>query len=158
MRSTQQAYPRRAAVRTAAQNIVSAILALGVVLPLAVQIVGDELGDWIPGPVLVWLVGAAAFMAALAAALARIMAIPQVDAWLQRWGLSSVPVTPAALEREAAEQAAGNDLGAWPYVEPEAGVYLALSTAEADAAREARGWLEKAHPGHPLLPVIDRML
>lgn len=80
-------------------------------------------------------------------------------------GLPEVPLDPAYvppvtewpvddrladIEREADEQAALHD--------PTPGVYVALTDAETDAAREARAWLSHAHPGHPLLGVIDRML
>lgn len=100
MTTTQQQFPARATRRTAFQVVIAAILILGIVLPIAVQIIGEELGDWIPGPVIAWLVAGAAFMAALAAAVARIMAIPQVDAWLKHVGLASAPAL-TALEEHA---------------------------------------------------------
>lgn len=104
MTTTQQQFPARATRRTAFQVVIAAILILGIVLPIAVQIIGEELGPWIPGPVLAWLATAAAVMAALAAAIARIMAIPQVDTWLSHLGLSSGPVL-TDLEQHADREA-----------------------------------------------------
>lgn len=89
--TTQQRYPGRASWRTFVQTAIGVILTLGVVLPLAVTIVGDELDQYLPPAWGAWLVAAAGFAAAVAKALAKIMAIPAVDAALQRVGLSSSP-------------------------------------------------------------------
>lgn len=89
--TTQQAYPKRAAWRTVVQNIISAVFVLGVALPVVATIVGEQLGQFIPDNVVGVLVGAGALMAAVSGALARIMAIPVVDKWLRRLGLSSDP-------------------------------------------------------------------
>ncbi|WP_158375756.1 hypothetical protein [Cellulosimicrobium cellulans] len=51
----------------------------------------DDLGEWIPESWSLWLLGASASTAALAAAVAKIMAIPAVDAWLSSFGLGSAP-------------------------------------------------------------------
>ncbi|MGW6228946.1 hypothetical protein ACWFQT_17720 [Cellulosimicrobium cellulans] len=88
---TQQTYPGRASWRTAAQTVISVVLVLGVVAPLVAAILQDELGEYLPEAWLAWVVGAAAVLAAVSAALARIMAIPAVDAWLRHLGLSSTP-------------------------------------------------------------------
>ena len=76
---------------------------------------------------------------------------------LARLNLSPAVPELTDLERQADADAAGNDPEAWPYV-GERVVYMALTEAETDAALEARGWLSQAHPGHPLLGVIDKML
>lgn len=89
--SSQSAFPARATWRTVVQNVISVILTLGVVLPVAVNIAGEQLAAYLPENWLAWAVGGAAFVAAFAAALARIMAIPAVDAALRRFGLSSTP-------------------------------------------------------------------
>ncbi|MFJ2518639.1 hypothetical protein ACIOWF_06675 [Cellulosimicrobium cellulans] len=89
--STQQAHPVRASWRTAAQAVVSVVLVLGLVAPLVAAILSDELDGYLPDRWLAWVVGAAAVLAAVSAALARIMAIPAVDAWLRHLGLSSTP-------------------------------------------------------------------
>lgn len=89
--STQQAYPARAAVRTILANVVAVVITLGVVVPAVVAVFGDGMGAYVPPEVQAWLVGAGAFIAALAGTLTRIMAIPGVDAWLKRLGISSSP-------------------------------------------------------------------
>jgi hypothetical protein len=89
--TTQQTYPRRTAWRTAVQSALGTLVTLGLVLPVAVATVGDQLSAYIPPDWIGWLMGAAAFVAALSATVARIMAIPAVDAWLRRLGLSSAP-------------------------------------------------------------------
>ncbi|WP_454728844.1 hypothetical protein [Cellulosimicrobium protaetiae] len=89
--STQQTYPGRASWRTAVQNVLSVILVLGIVAPLVAAILHDELGEYLPDRWLAWVVAAGAVLAAVSAALARIMAIPAVDAWLRHLGLSSTP-------------------------------------------------------------------
>lgn len=89
--SSQSAFPGRATWRTVVQNVISVVLTAGIVLPLAVSIAGEELGDVLPDGWLLWAAGVAASVAAIAAALTRIMAIPAVDAALRRFGLSSTP-------------------------------------------------------------------
>lgn len=89
--TTQQQHPGKATARTVVQSFLSTLAVLGVVLPVAIEIIGDDLGRYLPDGWIVWLVGAAAFVAALAGAVARIMAIPGVDAWLKRIGLASAP-------------------------------------------------------------------
>ncbi|MGM7422779.1 hypothetical protein [Cellulosimicrobium sp. CpK407] len=89
--STQQAHPVRASWRTAAQTVISVVLVLGLVAPLVAAILHDELGAYLPDRWLAWVVAAGAVLAAVSAALARIMAIPAVDAWLRHLGLSSTP-------------------------------------------------------------------
>jgi hypothetical protein len=66
---TQVEYPGRAVLRTVVQAAVGLIL----VVPFVVA----ELG----GAAAPWLIGAAA----AAGLMARVMAIPQVNAWLTRW-------------------------------------------------------------------------
>lgn len=88
---TQQVYPARAGWRTYVQTFLGTVLTLGVVLPIAVQIVGEELGKVIPESWVLWLVGASGVIAAVAKGLSRIMAIPAVDRWLKNLGLSSTP-------------------------------------------------------------------
>lgn len=89
--TTQQAYPGRAAWRTAVQNILSAVIVLGLVAPIVLGIVDEELADFLPAHVFAVLATGSALLAAVSAALARVMAIPAVDAALKRFGLSSSP-------------------------------------------------------------------
>ncbi|MFJ2298171.1 hypothetical protein [Oerskovia paurometabola] len=88
---TQQAHLARAPRRTAVQTILSVILVLGVVAPIVAAILSEELGEHLPASWLAWIAAGAALIAAVSAALARIMAIPAVDAWLRHLGLSSTP-------------------------------------------------------------------
>lgn len=89
--TTQQKYPGRASWRTAVQSAIGTLLTLGVVLPIVVVILNEQLGTYLPDAWEAWLVGAAGVVAALSAAVARVMAVPAVDAWLKRIGLSSSP-------------------------------------------------------------------
>lgn len=77
---TQVQQPWRAVLRTALQVGVPAFLAL----PFIIEIIIDELGDKMPPGLTGWLYAAAAVITAAAAALARIMAIPQVEVLLRR--------------------------------------------------------------------------
>ena len=78
------------AIRTAVQVVVTAAGSLATVVVVAPQVI-EALAEVLPGPVVVWLTGAVATLAAISAALARVMAIPAVDAWLTRLGLGSAP-------------------------------------------------------------------
>lgn len=92
--STQTEHPTRATWRTIFQTVIGAVITLGVVLPLVVQAVDEELAAHLPDGWVAWLYGAAALVAAISATLARVMAIPGVDAALRRLGLSSTPDQP----------------------------------------------------------------
>lgn len=74
-------------LRTLVQVGIPAFLTFNLVLP---QII-DAVGGVLPPDAFLWLNGIAAGVTAAAAALARIMAIPQVNAWLVKLGLGSVP-------------------------------------------------------------------
>lgn len=78
-----------------AQRVLRTIVAVGIpsiitaatVLPLIIEALG------LPAdlPLRLWLVAFAAGLTAVAAAITRVMAIPQVNAWLTKIGLGSVP-------------------------------------------------------------------
>lgn len=78
-----------------AQRVLRTIVAVGIpsiitaatVLPLIIEALG------LPAdlPLRLWLLAAAGGLTAVAAAITRIMAIPQVNAWLTNIGLGSVP-------------------------------------------------------------------
>jgi len=88
--TTQQRYPWRAVART----VLAVLIGVGIVVPVAVTIILDQFDVYLPGAAKAWLIGASAFTVALSGAVTRIIAIPAVDAWLKRVGLSSSP-TPA---------------------------------------------------------------
>ena len=84
--ATQTRHPWRAVVRTSLQVGIPVVLALGLVVPEVVQIVLEEVGartdvpDWLR----VALLGTAAVVTGVSAVLARVMAIPQVETFLER--------------------------------------------------------------------------
>lgn len=84
---TQVRRPWRATLRTAVQAAIPALLVLGIVVPEVVDIILEEAGAAMPERLRVWLLLAAGAVTALSAALARIMAIPQVEQLLQRYQL-----------------------------------------------------------------------
>ncbi|BDZ40837.1 hypothetical protein GCM10025865_01360 [Paraoerskovia sediminicola] len=88
---TQQAHPVKAALRTFVQVWLPALLTALFVAP---EILEAILDGPLPDGVRAWLVGASTVLAAVSAAVARVMAIPAVDAWLKHIGLSSEPSEP----------------------------------------------------------------
>lgn len=89
--STQTQYPARATWRTTLANVLSTIIVVGMVAPVVAVIIDEELTDYLPPDWIAWIAAAGALLAAVAAALTRIMAIPAVDRALARIGLSSAP-------------------------------------------------------------------
>jgi hypothetical protein len=89
--ATQVVHPWRATLRTAVQVGIPALLVLVGVVPEVLTIVEGELGGHLPDGVRAWLLGAAAVVTAIAAALARIMALPAVDRALGHLGLKASP-------------------------------------------------------------------
>lgn len=89
--ATQTAYPWKASLRTLVQVGIPAFVTLVGVVPLIIQIILEEVGEQMPDGLRLWLVGAATLLTAVATALARIMAIPAVNAFLTRWGLGATP-------------------------------------------------------------------
>lgn len=88
--ASQTEHPGRATLRTLIQ---SAILAFPILLalPEILTIIDEELGAYLPDAARGWLALIAALITAGAAALARIMAIPAVEAALRRLGLGAAP-------------------------------------------------------------------
>jgi len=85
--TTQARRPGRATVRTLVQQLLGWIVAAGLVLPLVLSIVQEELGDVIPPHVMAWVAGFVAVAVAVSTAVARIMAVPAVEAFLRRHAL-----------------------------------------------------------------------
>lgn len=86
---TQVRRPWRATARTLFQQFLGYLLAAGVVLPLVLTIVQEELGDVIPPRAMGWIVVVVGIAVALSAIATRVMAIPQVEAFLRRHRLLS---------------------------------------------------------------------
>lgn len=84
---TQVTHPWRATIRTAFAYAVSTL----VVVSLALPVVASEVGAYIPIEWQNWLLGASAFIGALASAVTKIMAMPKVNEWLALVGLGAKP-------------------------------------------------------------------
>lgn len=80
----------RTAVQVTVAGAVTIAGSLAVFSVLAPQVL-SAVADVLPAPVVLWLTGFIASVTAISAALARVMAIPAVDAWLKRIGLGSAP-------------------------------------------------------------------
>jgi hypothetical protein len=89
--SSQSAFPGRATWRTVVSYTLSTVMTLGLVVPVVLSILQEELGALIGESGMGVLVAISGVVVAIAAALTRIMAIPAVDAALRRFGLSSTP-------------------------------------------------------------------
>lgn len=87
--ATQVAHPGVTVARTVVQTAIPAVLALVVILPLVLQAVVDGMGETLPDGLRLWLLGAAAFVTAVAGTLARIFAIPGVNEALSGLGLKA---------------------------------------------------------------------
>lgn len=88
-------------LRTVVQVVIGAATVLTVVVVVAPQVL-EAIADVVPGPVLAWLTGAVATLAAVSAALTKIMAIPKVNELLTLIGIGSVPKS-VAVETAAAK-------------------------------------------------------
>jgi len=84
-------------IRTVIQVVVSAALLWGTVQLVAPQVLA-ELAKILPGSWIVWLTGALAFLGVVAGVITRTMAIPQVNAWLTKFGIGSVPKSAISAE------------------------------------------------------------
>lgn len=85
--STQVRFPARAVARTIVQNALPTLL----IVPIVINLISEGLGVYLPAQAVAALAVSSAFITALAGVLAKVMAIPQIDAWLDKWKLSSAP-------------------------------------------------------------------
>lgn len=83
-------FPMQRAIRTAVQVIVGGAAVLATIVVIAPQIV-EAVADVVPGPAIAWATAALATLAAISAAIARVMAIPAIDEWLRHIGAGSAP-------------------------------------------------------------------
>lgn len=83
-------FPAQRVIRTVMQVVLAAAAILAAVVVVAPQIL-DAVGAVLPGSWVAWLTGAVAVLAAVSATIARVMAIPAVDAWLKQFGAGSAP-------------------------------------------------------------------
>lgn len=92
-KATEIWYKSKRVLRTVVQVGIPAFLSFALVLPQLIE----ALGLPVDSELRLWLVGVAAAVTAVAAALSRIMAIPAVNAWLTKIGLGSVPKSAVAV-------------------------------------------------------------
>ncbi|GAB2767780.1 hypothetical protein [Sinomonas soli] len=83
--STQTVYPWRTAIRTFVQTVIPAVIGLALILPAIVDTALAGIGSVLPDGWAAWLTGVAVSIAALAALVARVMAMPAVVAWTERF-------------------------------------------------------------------------
>ena len=91
MKPTQVKYPWRALLRTVLAYIVGA----GIVVPAAWVIAQDTLSGYLSPEVITataWTVG---LIVAVSAFVTRVIAIPQVNAWLTKLGVGATPAQAA---------------------------------------------------------------
>lgn len=88
-------FPIQRVVRTAIQVVIAGAAILATVVVVAPQIL-TAIQDVLPGPAVAWITGAIAALAAISAALSRVMAIPAVDEWLKKFGAGSAPAQAVA--------------------------------------------------------------
>ena len=91
MKPTQVKYPWRAVLRTVLAYIVGA----GIVVPAAWVIAQDTLSGYLSPEVVTataWTVG---LIVAVSAFVTRVIAIPQVNAWLTKLGVGATPAQAA---------------------------------------------------------------
>lgn len=91
--ATQTEHPVRSTVRTFLQASLLAFPIL-LALPEILAIVDDELGAYLSDDIRGWLALVAGVIAAGAAALARVMAVPAIEKALRGIGLGAAPADP----------------------------------------------------------------
>ena len=113
---TQVRFSARSVVRTILQSIIPAALALGILVPEVIEVILEQAGESMPPGLRGALLAVSAGVAATAGAIAKIMALPKVEAILRssrftRWlAAEPVPVPPVDVESEAGPSV-GDGLG-----------------------------------------------
>lgn len=80
-------YKGKRVLRTLVQVAIPSFLSFALVLPLIIE----ALGLPVDSELRLWLIAVAGGVTAVAGGIARVMAIPAVNAWLIKVGLGSVP-------------------------------------------------------------------
>lgn len=78
--TTQQRYPWKAALRTVIQTAIPLVIAAIAAGPLIADFIEQT---WPGSPVVAWIMAGVAFLSGLSGLLARLAALPAVDAALQ---------------------------------------------------------------------------
>lgn len=123
--ATQTEHPTRAAVRTFIQTLIPSLPLLVLAVPPVIEVILDETtrhGVTLPGWAYTALAGTAVVCALVAAIVARVMAIPAVEAALRKLGLGAAPTDP--------------DFGTWDGGSDEAEVDDLSDEAELQAVEE----------------------
>lgn len=84
-------FPNQRVIRTTIQVVLAVASGIGVFLLVAPQVL-EAVREFLPESWYLWLLGFIAFIGAVSAALTKIMTIPQVDAFLKKFGAGSEPV------------------------------------------------------------------
>jgi hypothetical protein len=82
---TQAQYPWRAALRTFVQVVIPAVVGFGLLVPIIISTFLGAAGDILTPEQKAWLIGVAAAVAAVAGGISRVMALPAVVAWTQKY-------------------------------------------------------------------------
>lgn len=90
-------YPWQRVLRTVAQVFIALAATLGTITVVAPQII-EAIADVLPGPVVIWLTGAVAAVATISGALTKLMLVPWVNEFLQKWGLGTAPAGAIVVE------------------------------------------------------------
>lgn len=83
-------FPNQRVIRTVVQVVLALASGLGVFLIVAPQVL-EAIREFLPESWYLWLIGFIAFVGAVSAALSKIMTIPEVDAFLKKFGAGSAP-------------------------------------------------------------------
>lgn len=86
---TQVVEPGKTTARTIVQTVLGIAIAAGVVIPAAAVVLHEELAAWLSPQAAATLATVSAVAVAVSAIVTRIMAIPRINAWLARVGLSA---------------------------------------------------------------------
>lgn len=127
---TQVAHPLKAALRTA----VAYLLAAAAFLPLAIPIITDNLGQYLPESWKAWLIASVAFLVALATTITRLMALAQAQGLLAKIGLGT------GVEKEPPspllEGSIPGELAEYPIADPHGPTSTVVDRYEADITPE----------------------
>lgn len=84
-------FPNQRVIRTAVQVVLSLSSGIGLFLVIFPQVL-EAVKGFLPESWYLWLLGLIATVTAISAALTKIMTIPEVDAFLKKFGAGTSPV------------------------------------------------------------------
>lgn len=77
--------------RTAFAVSIAAVVAIVLALPEVLQLIADDMGEFLPPHLREWLLGAAAVTAALAALITKLMTLKSLEGFFAGLGLGKAP-------------------------------------------------------------------